>query len=219
MAEIVARQKPLLKSAGFRRRGNTFNRRCDEQIVHVVKFWMAPHEPSAWTEVPGLRERHYGSFRIDFGIYFRGRRDFRPDPEAWVRDEWCPMRFTMGELAALPDEERWWSLSDPRASTNSSAMLLDHGLPYLDRYQSVDDVVSAFEHLGPFPLGLSPAGGLDVADLCMSTGHRARAREILEDYVSRPVHFTHVDILVAYLIERGHQDLVSRIIPFGAPHA
>ena len=68
MRQIVGEHAPSLKAAGFKRR-HCFNRHADDGLVHVVYFWMAPKEPPAWTEVPGLRERLYGSFRLDFGVY------------------------------------------------------------------------------------------------------------------------------------------------------
>jgi hypothetical protein len=57
MAAIVADHAPMLKRAGSRKRRHGFNRAADDGLIHVVHFWMAPKEPPAWTEVPGLRER------------------------------------------------------------------------------------------------------------------------------------------------------------------
>jgi hypothetical protein len=69
MNAIVDGVAPFLKTAEFRKRRSTFNRGRPDGVVHVVNFWMAPFEPPAWTEVPGLRERLYGSFRIDVGVF------------------------------------------------------------------------------------------------------------------------------------------------------
>jgi len=89
MAIIVRDNAPLLKAARFKKRRHSFNRPGTDGIVHVVNFWMAPKEPPAWTEIPGLRDRQYGSFRLDFGVYVPEmnrsgipRSDWMPRPVA-----------------------------------------------------------------------------------------------------------------------------------------
>jgi Domain of unknown function (DUF4304) len=69
MEQIVEDAAPLMRASAFRKRRHSFNRTMPDGLVHVVSFWMAPFEPSAWTEVPGLRTRLYGTFRLDFGVY------------------------------------------------------------------------------------------------------------------------------------------------------
>lgn len=69
MLRIVTDHAALLKGLGFSKRRHAFNRSVHDGLVHVVQFQMAPKEPPAWTEVPGLRERLYGTFRLNFGVH------------------------------------------------------------------------------------------------------------------------------------------------------
>lgn len=58
---------------------------------------------------------------------------------------------------------------------------------------------------------MSPAGGLDIADMYAGLGRESDARRTLERYVERPVLINHASYLKEYLVERGHEDLVTRI--------
>ena len=211
MAEIVAARAPSLKKVGFRKRRHTFNRLADDGIVHMVTFWMAPHEPAAWTEIPGLRTRRYGSFRIDFGIYVPEMNRMGSPRGAWINTYDCQMRQTMGQLMGQSSGDLWWPVDDPDSSAKASTVIETFGLPWLDRFMNDTSIISTFEREGPFPVGLSPAGPLDVADLCAARGDTTRARSILEEYTSSPVNMGHIQYLTSFLEARGHSDLVSRI--------
>ena len=211
MARIVAEHAPLLRSSGFKKRRHSFNRAVADGLVHVVNFWMAPKEPPAWTEVPGLRERLYGSFRIDFGVYVPEMTRMHTPREGWINEYECHLRRTVGHL--LPNQESgfWWKLDDPRASVEAGQALEKYGLPWLGRFPNRETVLEAFEAAGPFPLGLSPAGALDIADVYRAIGRTADERRTLEHYVSRPVLRGHASYLADYLAARGHDDLTPRI--------
>jgi hypothetical protein len=214
MAALVLEHAPTLKEAGFQKRRHGFNRLMDDQIVHLVNFWMAPKEPPAWTEIPGLRERLYGSFRIDFGVYIPAMNRSHTPKGPWINIYDCQMRRTMGDLMGSTTGDLWWSLEDPKASSNAAQALKNFGLPWLDQFNNTESVITSFGHEGPFPLGLSPAGGLDVADLCTARGENSRARTILENYVATPVLHTHAAYLTGYLEARGYDDLVPRITTY-----
>jgi hypothetical protein len=58
---------------------------------------------------------------------------------------------------------------------------------------------------------MSPAGGLDIADLHIALGRDNDARRTLERSVNRRVLTSHAGNLKEYLIERGYENLVTRI--------
>ena len=212
MQEIVASHAPRLRALGFRRRRHGFNRTVGDGIVHVVLFWLAPHEPSAWTEVPGLRERRYGSFRIDVGVHVPEMVRSHVPRGPWIGPHDCALRRTIGQLVDGDDSaDLWWRLDEPGVDAVAGTALEAHGLPWLDRFGDHAAVLAAFDAGGPLPMGLSPAGALDVADLLRATGDTARERGVLEAYVAQPVLHTHAPYLAAYLSTHGHLDLVDRI--------
>jgi hypothetical protein len=212
MAGIVADHAALLKLSGFRKRRHSFNRLASDGIVHVVLFWMAPKEPPAWTEVPGLRERLFGSFRLEFGVYAPAMSRMGSPRSSWINEYDCQLRRTMGQLLS-PEApgDIWWSLRSPSAATDAHRVLAEHGLPWLDRFRDNEAICAAFEREGPFPLGMGPAGSLDIADQYRSIGQHSEEKRVLEDYVARPVQAGHVAYLRDYLAQHGHADLSTRI--------
>lgn len=211
MAAIVAQLAPLLKHQGFKKRRHCFNRQASDGFVHVVHFWMAPKEPPAWTEVPGLRERLYGSFRLEFGVYVPEMTRSQRPHSAWINDYDCHLRRTAGKLLPGSQDDLWWRLDDPASLDEARRALLDVGLPWLDHFPGREAVLNAFHTFGPLALGMGPAGPLDIADLYRSTGRYDEERRILERYVSRPVLRSHAAYLAEYLTGHGHGDLAGRI--------
>jgi hypothetical protein len=212
MREIVDSNAHLLKAAGFRKRRHCFNRTVADGLVHVVNFWQAPKEPPAWTEVPGLRERLYGTFRLDFGVHIPEMDRFHKPRGPWINDYDCNLRRSIGQLIEGDDApDRWWPLREAQVADRAEDALRRYGLPWLDSFPDASVVLDAFDQIGPLPMGMSPAGGLDIADLCRSRGESQRERLVLESYVAKPVLASHRETLVNYLIKHNLDDLVARI--------
>jgi hypothetical protein len=220
MERVVAASTGLLKETGFRKRRHSFNRTTIDGLVHVVYFWMAPKEPPAWTEVPGLRERRYGGFRLDFGVYIPEITRTGSPRSDWINEYDCQLRATIGRLMTGDHgADLWWSLADEQSDALAQGALLDHGLPWLDRFPDREAVLERFNVLGPLALGMGPAGDLDIADMLRSLGRPVEARRVLERYVARPVIRSHAEYLAEYLPTIGHADLVPRIRTESSPHA
>lgn len=212
MREVVDRYAPVLKEAGFRKRRHCFNRAMPDGIVHVVYFWMAPKEPPAWTEVPGLRERLYGSFRLDVGIHVPEMNRSHEPRSTWINDYDCQLRRTIGQLISGNDQnDLWWRLDSPASSDAAGDGLAVHALPWLAQLPTKESILDAYDRVGSLAIGLSPAGALDIADLSRALGQPARERRVLEGYVASPVLRGHAEYLGKYLLDRGHGDLVERI--------
>lgn len=211
MAAIVADHAPTLKQAGFRKRRHGFNRAAGDGLTHMVHFWMAPKEPPAWTEVPGLRERRYGSFRIDFGVHVPEMQRLGTPRSSWINVTDCQLHETVGRLLTGEWNDFWWRLDDPDASAAAGHALTEVGLPWLDQFPDATALLDAFDQHGAIGIGLSPAGALEVADLCRARGDTTRERRVLEAYVNEPVLRSHASVLRDYLTRRGNDDLVDRI--------
>ena len=212
MAEIVGANAALLKQAGFRKRRHCFNRTAASGLVHVVNFWQAPKEPPAWTEVPGLRDRIYGNYRIDVGVHVPEMTRSHVPRSAWINDYDCHLRRTVGQLITGDDRDAtWWPLSEPAAEERAAAALIEHALPWLATYPHHDSILQQFNSRGPLAIGMPPAGGLDIADMLTALGREAEARCVLEAYVREPVLPSHARYLAEYLAKIGQSDLVSRV--------
>lgn len=211
MRSIVDESAGLLRDAGFRKRRHSFNRRLDSGLVHVAYFWMAPKEPPAWTEVPGLRERRYGGFRLDFGVWVPEITRSHTARGTWINEYDCHLRATIGWLMTGKHVDFWWQLDDPNAASLAQTALTDNGLPWLDTFPDHEAILTQFTERGPTAIGLSPAGALDLADMCQARDDDRQARRILEDYAEQPHLVSHVSYLQDYLPKIGHGDLVDRL--------
>lgn len=212
MGRIVATNGPLLKEEGFRKRRHSFNRGTADGLVHVVNFWMAPKEPPGWTRVPGLRERMYANFRIDFGVYVPAMKRSSVPKSDWINEYDCQLRRTMGELMTPDDRvDLWWSLEDEQAQEKAREAILEYGLPWLNQFHTGDSVLERFTAVGPTDIGMNPAGDLDIAEMLTAMGRTADARRILEEYVERSMPRNHAGYLAEYLLEIGQADLVPSI--------
>lgn len=212
MAEIVTLAAPMLKEAGFRKARHTFNRRTDDGLVHVVHFWMAPKEPPAWTEVPGLRPRLYGTFRIDVGVHVPEMTRTNSPRSSWINDYDCQLRRTMSQLQTGDDNDAtWWPLFDPAAIDKVTAGLTEWGMPWLAQFPDHAAIIERFLAVGSLGIGLTPAGALDVADMLAALGRGDEALAVLRVYVSTPVLRTHAGYLAQHLEEIGHGDLAPLI--------
>ncbi|TNM41133.1 DUF4304 domain-containing protein [Nocardioides albidus] len=210
MAAIVATFAPLMKQQGFRKRRHCFNRTMDSGLVHVANFWQHPKEPAAWTEVSGLRERRYGTFRLDFGVYVPEIKRGGSPRSDWINDYNCHLRRTAGQLEGA-QHDMWLPIDDPESVEHTQRSLEEFGFPWLARFASHDAVLDEFHRYGAVGIGMSPAGGLDIADMLIALGRQQEARSVLEGYVSRSVLKSHGQYLSDYLRDRGHPDLVDRI--------
>jgi len=215
MAEIVRECAPLLKSEKFTKRRFAFNRTLPDGLVHIVHFWMAPFEPSAWTEVPGLRERRYGSFRLDFGVWALEMARNGSPRSSWINEYNCQLRRTIGQLL-YPESggDFWWSLSADGIAAEARRQIIEYGLPWLSGFASKDSILEAFESDGPLGIGMHPAAALDIAELYSGLDRGDDARRILEAYVRGLTAGGHADYVARYLVERGQGDLVP-LIPSG----
>lgn len=211
MSAIVADHAAALKEAGFRKRRHGFNRAAEDGLVHLVHFWMAPKEPPAWNEVPGLRERRYGSFRLDFGVFVPQMQRLGTPRGSWTNVYDCQLQETVGRLLTGEYREFWWRLDADDASSDAGDALQSVGLPWLDQFPDAAALLDAFDEKGATGIGLSRAGAIEIADLCRARGEEARERRVLEAYVAEPHLRSHVDVLERYLTKHGHDDLVSEI--------
>lgn len=207
MAEIVVSHAPTLRNAGFKKRRHSFNRPVADGMVHTLCFWMAEKEPPAWTEVPGLREREYGSFTLSLGVHVPEMNRMGAPRSDWINDFDAALHPGPGRL--IPNL-RWW-LADPAAGDSVGQFLVEHALPWLDRFPDRAAVLDAYERAGPLAIGLSPAGGLDIADTYRAMGRTVDERRTLESYVAHGVRSGHVEYLTGYLQKNGHSDLIALI--------
>lgn len=170
MRAVVAEVQPVMKSNGFRKRGNAFNRGGVELgIVQVLHFQMGAFDPPGTVEIPGLRPNLYGQFIINLGIYvedawrlesIRFGADSPPTPKPFINEYDCQIRHRLADDHPRT-ETGWWFLSDPSAGSRISTRVVSQVLPWFDGLASRDQILHALESAAPGSRAVSGIGGPD----------------------------------------------------------
>lgn len=212
MALVVQASAPMLKEHGFRKRRHSFNRPVEDGLVHVIRFWMLPFEPPAWTEVPGLRERQYGTFAIELGVYVPEMARLSTPRSNWINPWDCQIRPSLGRLIGFDGgADVRWPILDERAPATAYSAVADHALPWLDAHRTKDHLLNAFEAEGLSALGMPRFGVLDFADLYAALGRPADQRRVLLDLLEQRMEPAPADYLRTYLKTRDCGELVDLI--------
>ncbi|HEX8313789.1 MAG TPA: DUF4304 domain-containing protein, partial [Flavisolibacter sp.] len=101
-----------LKGQGFEKKGRTYNRIVEQDLVQVINFQSGTF-PIGQYEIPGIRESKYGTFTINFGVaipevYHVTSPKF-PIPLFW-KEYQCQIRERLGVL--LYKKDHWWTITD-----------------------------------------------------------------------------------------------------------
>lgn len=197
MKQIVAVAAPLLKSAGFKKRRHTFNRRVEDGLVHLVNFQMGPFDPSGRPDVlAGIRVNLHGLFTINLGVFVPEMDRGGAPLSSWVNDYDCQLRKRIGEL--MPDQnDVWWPLDFEPSQEQAIDALREVGLSWLDQFTSRQIVLDTFWTGDEDELGMSPSAALDIADLLLATGNIQAAEQTVRNYLAKGD------------LHRGHRDYVE----------
>lgn len=178
-------QKPIndaLKARGFKKSGRTLNRVMPSGLVHVVNFQMGQF-PIGEYVIPGIRESFYGKFAVNLGVVLPcvRRIEHNWEPKKIYQEYDCEIRERLGSLA---DEGRdfWWTI-EPNfdgVADDVFRKLHDLGLPFLEKFNSYEDVLREFECSGKFPLLNEGRSALVVAMIRHDQGDEAGAKLAFE---------------------------------------
>jgi len=129
LKQVTGNIAPALKRAGFRKRGNSFNRTVDDGLVHVIEYHMSP-----WGS---------GTFTVQVAVYVPGNflEDLAP-VGGWVRDHQC---LLMWGVAYLMPAARFRQF-DPTVedAAESEAAVLGPGLARLDSYPNAHRILADY---------------------------------------------------------------------------
>jgi Domain of unknown function (DUF4304) len=148
MDEIQAKLRPLLKDEGYRVRDRTLNRTTNDGLTQVINFQMGSFDPPGTTNIPGLCENLYGKFTVNLGVYVPEVALYHGGSEArsFVREYNCCIRTRLG--TAEPKKEFWWVVrADNELISDVTQQLVHQGLPFLERFNSRDRILSALRGL------------------------------------------------------------------------
>lgn len=178
-----------LKSLGFRKSGNYFNRPVCDQLVQVVGF-------QSGQAVSIL----HGNFTVNLGVYIPCIAELEGDAAAgrYVTDAHCEIRSRLSDVAKL-GKDKWWPLDQSSSSTGLviAKALVDYGVPFLDRYRSFDAVLERFAADRALPFHNAARSTLAAAIIQWSRGELDRSRELFQRAETMPPRHAHFSSYVS----------------------
>lgn len=221
MRDVVARVRPVLEEAGFRKRRHTFNRTVEPGLVQTITYRMGPYDPPGLVEIPGLRENLYGLFSVHLGIFIEeawrldlGRfgPDGPPVVKDWVNDHDCQLRRLVDNPAGEAINHMW-PLDDPGVGPAMVDLLVGDVLAWFDRFGSRTAILAELEAAPTSSYEISGEGPdrLLATRMLLGPGEQQRAQELFDDWVadcltrlaSEPHLSGHLDYLTTFAAHVG----------------
>lgn len=182
--EIQSRIGKSLQPLGFKRKGRTFRRETDHEILQIIAFQAGPFElgPPLPPQVSHFRPDLYGKFTINLGVYVPEIHERTNPPISMNRvicDAHCSIRTRLPHIGE--GEEIWWQILDctDEDVEDISALLIHVGVAFLDRFRTreliVRDWISANERIGR----------LDVAMILLRQGDKLGAARLFADHLRK----------------------------------
>lgn len=189
---LRAAQAPVtesLKRLGFRKTGNYYNRGAKDNLTQVVGF-QSGQAVSIF----------HGNFTVNLGVYVPCIAELEGNAARgrYITDACCEIRSRLSAVAAL-GEDRWWPLDDSASATGAkiAKALLDHGVPFLERYSDYDSIIERFKIDGSLPFHNPARSTLALAIVHWSRGEGEAARRLFELARAMPSHNIHFSSYVA----------------------
>lgn len=178
----------LLKPLGFRRKGRTFVRIVENDISQVIALQAGPFEIGAPlpSEAVHLRPNFYGKFTVNLGVFVpemfeRTNPGFTP--RGIITDAHCSIRTRLSHITSYQDT--WWSLSEELESLvdEVGSLLIDVGIPFLDRFGSRDAIVREWVTFNDHELRITLVARLDTAMIFLKRGDATAAKALFEEHM------------------------------------
>ena len=178
--EIQRELKPFLTQRGFKVRGRTFNRLSEDGCTSVVNLQMGAADPPGTTYIPGLRENLHGLFAVNLGVYIPEVARYQGGGEAgsWIQEYNCCVRVRLGALVGEGKEVWWRAVPSQQVIAAVRNALQSEGLPFLERYDTRDKILSEWSGQSRSVAGGSPPR-IVLAVILAGRGQVEHARQLL----------------------------------------
>lgn len=180
LREAQAPVTRALKSLGFKKTGNYYNRTVQDGLVQVVGF-------QSGQAVSIL----HGNFTVNLGVYVPCIAEIEGNAakSRCVTDAHCEIRSRLSDAANL-GQDKWWPLNESASQSGEviADALLSHGVPFLDLYASNAAIIDQFERDGFLPFHNSARSMLAVAIIQWSIGAINESRSMFELASIEPSH-------------------------------
>lgn len=206
----------LLKPLGFRRKGRTFNRQTEEGVLQIIALQAGPYEigPPLPKSVAHLRPDLYGKFTVNLGVFVQEvfeRTNPGFLPRGVVSDAHCAIRTRLSHITSHVDT--WWPLTNETETLvdEIGALLIDVGVPFLDRFGTRDQIVKRWVSFNENELRITLVARLDVAMVLLKRGDVEGARALFREHLAKPdILMNHAEYVRELSVRLGLGDLNQR---------
>ncbi len=135
--EVQAAVTPMMKAAGFRKRGRSYNRPADDGLIHVVSFRSR------------LRSL-CGTLHVEYGVFIPEVYNFENNnpPPKFLQDYHCEIRQGL-HIVISDDINGWSAVKDVGETARAFPTFFDvHVFPFFDRFFTRQAVVDEWERTG-----------------------------------------------------------------------
>jgi hypothetical protein len=190
----------FLRPLGFRSKGRSYNRSCEDGVVQVIGLQMGQYEIGSRLPLPPALQHFqtdfYGQFTVNLGIFVREIWECgNPSPPKSIVQEYCcHIRRRLGRSDAI-GKEYWWHLdqSTERLIADIIPMLNQDGLPFLERFSTRKAVIEEWIDFNENESRLSARARVDVAVILAKLGKLKEAAQLLQDQIQRTPNNGHAE--------------------------
>ncbi len=198
---ISAFMAQRLKALGFKKRGNGFNRRLENGLIHQLSIFTV-----------GACSCDYGKFYVHAGCYVPEAELYRKHVTSpnWVTDSLCSIRGSFPKT--------YLSVREVAANLDSLTSHLDdalEALAYFNHYDSITgDTRVASQSPPKEPLMFETPQPLVKASIQLARADREEAAATLQQYLAALMskenpHKRHIDVVSKWAVEMGLQRSLS----------
>lgn len=201
MDELQKQFDPVLRQAGFKKRGRIYNRTTADGLTHVIGIQMGRFDPPGTVYIPGLRENLFGRFTVNLGVYVPevAREQGGGEAKSTVYDYNCCIRT---RLTRGSEKDIWWNISTSGAVVaDVIERLQNEAFPLFRRFESrtqiLDEFLAKSENT---PLMTVPR--IVCAIILLEKGERQEAGRLLAAQARESTHIPHHQTYVIKLAQR-----------------
>jgi hypothetical protein len=128
-------------------------------------------------------QSYCGKFAVNLGIMLpavvKAARNGEINDPMKCKEYDCQIRQRLGGLLG-EFQEKWWAIQPPLTEVGAelTELLRDKGLPFLEQFNSYQNVLNYYELRGMLPRVPAPRSALIAAILFHQKGYERRAREV-----------------------------------------
>ena len=188
--EIQNNLSQLFKSNSFKKKGRTYNKTLEDNIVHVINFQSGEYPISNYV-IPGIRENLYGKFTVNLGVFIPcvNELETRSKIPKFIQEYHCSIRVRFGELLNSTNDI-FWNLNSnlSKISERLKELFTKAGFSFLNQYLNYQDIIKYFEQNKELPFNNPDRSKFIISLIYIHLNEREKAKQLIEEILKESGH-------------------------------